>query len=93
VAKVGHGAVGVRGDVAKAADMERVYDTVRHNGHLDVYSAAKAAVRSFARTWAYELRGRNIRVNALAPGATDTPAVDLAISTFAEKSPRGASGR
>jgi NAD(P)-dependent dehydrogenase (short-subunit alcohol dehydrogenase family) len=149
-AKVGHGAVGVPGDVAKAEDMERVYATVRDNGHridaivanaggggfvrledvtdehfdtlfglnvkgalntvqkalpllndgasivlvtsmaattgregLGVYSAAKAAVRSFVRTWAYELRGRNIRVNALAPGATDTPAVDLAISSFA----------
>jgi NAD(P)-dependent dehydrogenase (short-subunit alcohol dehydrogenase family) len=150
VAKLGHGAVGVQGDVAVAADMERMYDVVRHNGHridvivanagsggfmrledvtdehvetllgvnvkgalntvqkalpllndgasivlvtsmaattgregLGVHAAAKAAVRSFARTWVYELRGRNIRVNALAPGSTDTPAVDLAISAFA----------
>ena len=40
VAKVGHGAVGVRGDVAVAEDMERVYDIVRHNGHrIDVIVA------------------------------------------------------
>lgn len=42
---------------------------------MSVYNASKAAVRSFARTWANELKGRSIRVNALAPGTTDTPAV------------------
>jgi NAD(P)-dependent dehydrogenase (short-subunit alcohol dehydrogenase family) len=149
-AKVGHGAIGLRGDVAKAEDMQGVYATVREHGrridvivanaggggfvrlgdvteeHFDTvfrvnvkgalntvqkalpllndgasivlvtsmaaatgreglgtYAAAKAAVRSFARTWANELRGRSIRVNALAPGSTDTPAVDLAIASFA----------
>jgi NAD(P)-dependent dehydrogenase (short-subunit alcohol dehydrogenase family) len=41
-----------------------------------VYGAIKAAVRSFARTWASELRGRQIRVNAVSPGATDTPGMD-----------------
>jgi NAD(P)-dependent dehydrogenase (short-subunit alcohol dehydrogenase family) len=38
-----------------------------------VYSATKAAVRSFARTWATDLKARRIRVNAVSPGATDTP--------------------
>ena len=37
-----------------------------------VYGASKAAVRSLARTWAHELAPRNIRVNVVAPGPTDT---------------------
>src|SRR4029077_7920770 len=40
---------------------------------ISVYSATKAAVRSFARTWTNELRGRRIRVNAISPGHVDTP--------------------
>ena len=39
-----------------------------------VYSATKAAVRSFARTWSSDLRGKNIRVNAISPGVIRTPA-------------------
>ena len=38
-----------------------------------VYSATKAAVRSFARTWTTDLKARRIRVNAISPGSTDTP--------------------
>jgi NAD(P)-dependent dehydrogenase (short-subunit alcohol dehydrogenase family) len=41
---------------------------------FSVYSASKAAVRSFARTWSSDLKGRNIRVNAVSPGVIDTPA-------------------
>jgi NAD(P)-dependent dehydrogenase (short-subunit alcohol dehydrogenase family) len=37
-----------------------------------VYSATKAAVRSFARTWSSDLRGKNIRVNAISPGVIRT---------------------
>ena len=37
-----------------------------------VYSATKAAVRSFARTWTTDLKARHIRVNAVSPGSTDT---------------------
>jgi len=37
------------------------------------YNASKAAVRSFARTWIVDLKGRGIRVNVLSPGYTDTP--------------------
>jgi NAD(P)-dependent dehydrogenase (short-subunit alcohol dehydrogenase family) len=40
-----------------------------------VYNASKAAVRSFARTWIVDLKGRGIRVNVLSPGYTDTPRV------------------
>src|ERR1700688_1451646 len=38
-----------------------------------VYSATKAAVRSFARTWTTDLKERRIRVNAVSPGSIDTP--------------------
>jgi NAD(P)-dependent dehydrogenase (short-subunit alcohol dehydrogenase family) len=40
---------------------------------LSVYSATKAAIRSFARTWTVELKHRKIRVNAISPGPIDTP--------------------
>jgi NAD(P)-dependent dehydrogenase (short-subunit alcohol dehydrogenase family) len=43
---------------------------------MSVYSATKAAVRSFARTWANELRERRIRVNAISPGYIDTPILE-----------------
>src|ERR1700676_3367238 len=47
-----------------------------------VYSATKAAVRSFARTWATDLENRRIRVNAVSPGSTDTPGLsDLLASS------------
>jgi NAD(P)-dependent dehydrogenase (short-subunit alcohol dehydrogenase family) len=41
--------------------------------HQSVYSATKAALRSFARTWTSDLKQRRIRVNVVSPGATDTP--------------------
>lgn len=40
---------------------------------FSVYSASKAAIRNFARSWILDLAGRGIRVNVLAPGATSTP--------------------
>jgi len=43
---------------------------------FSVYSATKAAVRSFARNWILDLKDRGIRVNAISPGLTDTPGVD-----------------
>ncbi|GLQ50644.1 oxidoreductase [Dyella flava] len=68
-----------------------------------VYGAAKAAVRSFARTWTTELKDRGIRVNVLSPGATDTPIIDgqftskeqsdSAKDAFAAATPMGRIGR
>jgi len=43
---------------------------------MSVYSATKAAVRSFARTWINDLRNRRIRVNVLSPGHIDTPILE-----------------
>jgi NAD(P)-dependent dehydrogenase (short-subunit alcohol dehydrogenase family) len=146
VAAIGRGAIAVQGDVARPADLDRLYEQISRDGrrvdvlfanagvgqpaplgqvtedHLDyilgvnvkgavftvqkalpvlndhasvilsgsiwtvegpegfgVYSATKAATRSFARTWANELKGRGIRVNAISPGTIDTPGLDAAI--------------
>jgi NAD(P)-dependent dehydrogenase (short-subunit alcohol dehydrogenase family) len=46
---------------------------------MSVSSASKAAVRSFARTWAVELKERKIRVNVVSPGATQTPGLDSVV--------------
>jgi len=47
-----------------------------------VYSATKAAIRSFARTWTADLKDRRIRVNAVSPGPIDTPGLsDLLASS------------
>ncbi|SHK02474.1 NAD(P)-dependent dehydrogenase, short-chain alcohol dehydrogenase family [Aureimonas altamirensis DSM 21988] len=140
VAEVGHGAIGVQGDVASLVDLDRLFEIVaRDAGRIDVlfanagggefaalediteehvertfatnvkgtlftvqkalpllvdgasviltgsttassgaaafsvYSASKAAIRSFARNWCLDLAPRHIRVNVLVPGATSTP--------------------
>ncbi|MDT0321602.1 SDR family NAD(P)-dependent oxidoreductase [Streptomyces millisiae] len=44
------------------------------------YAASKAAIRSFARTWANELKDRGIRVNAVSPGTIDTPGLDAVVA-------------
>lgn len=69
----------------------------------DTYSAAKAAVRSLARTWTVELKGRGIRVNVVSPGAIDTPIIESQVTTpeaadelrakFAAATPLGRIGR
>lgn len=142
VAQIGHGAVGVQGDISEPGDMERLYARIRHDhgrldvvfanagisesatlgeideahlvrvfatnvkgtvftvqqalplmktggaviltgsaagsmglGALSVYSATKAAIRSFARTWTTDLKSRGIRVNVVSPGMVQTPAM------------------
>jgi NAD(P)-dependent dehydrogenase (short-subunit alcohol dehydrogenase family) len=65
------------------------------------YGASKAALRLFTRTWANELKGRGIRVNAVSPGAIATPAVSKMVgkenaeeveATFRAKVPLGRHG-
>jgi NAD(P)-dependent dehydrogenase (short-subunit alcohol dehydrogenase family) len=67
------------------------------------YSATKAALRSFVRTWAVELKDCGIRVNTLSPGAVETPIIasqfktreeaDAAKAVFAQMTPLGRIGR
>jgi NAD(P)-dependent dehydrogenase (short-subunit alcohol dehydrogenase family) len=47
---------------------------------LSVYSATKAAMRSFARSWTVDLKHRKIRVNVISPGPIDTLAFRLSVS-------------
>jgi NAD(P)-dependent dehydrogenase (short-subunit alcohol dehydrogenase family) len=63
-----------------------------------VYSASKAALHAFARTWLNELKHRRIRVNVLHPGQVRTPIQDLlfdeaTIKQFESLIPRGEMGR
>ena len=70
---------------------------------ISVYSATKAAVRSFARCWTTDLRHRQIRVNVISPGYTETPIfnkagltqerVDELKMSFAAAVPLGRMGR
>jgi NAD(P)-dependent dehydrogenase (short-subunit alcohol dehydrogenase family) len=46
-----------------------------------VYSATKAAVRNFARSWILDLADRHIRVNAVSPGPISTPGLDSLAET------------
>ena len=70
---------------------------------FSVYSATKAAVRSFARTWTVDLKERKIRVNTLSPGPIDTPIFETVVTEkdqveqlkagFAAQVPLGRMGR
>lgn len=51
---------------------------------FSVYDATKAAVRSFARSWIVDLKGRGVRVNVLSPGHIDTPGLSV-LMTDAQK--------
>lgn len=142
VEEIGHGAVGIQGDVSHRAHLDRLYSRVRDDhgrvdvvyanagvsesapvgeieddhferlfdinvkgtvytvqkalplmsaggaivltgsgagskgfANLSVYSATKAAIRSFARTWTTDLKDRGIRVNVVSPGMVLTPAL------------------
>ena len=66
-----------------------------------VYSATKAALRSFARTWTSDLKDRHIRVNVVSPGPIDTPGLqglsgtngEGLSATFRDRVPLGRVGR
>jgi NAD(P)-dependent dehydrogenase (short-subunit alcohol dehydrogenase family) len=53
--------------------------------NMSVYSATKAAVRSFARTWSVDLKERKIRVNAVSPGVVPTPAYNTSLQLTSEQ--------
>jgi NAD(P)-dependent dehydrogenase (short-subunit alcohol dehydrogenase family) len=52
---------------------------------FSVYSATKAAVRSFARTWSVDLKDRRIRVNAISPGIIPTPGYNNGLGMNAQQ--------
>jgi NAD(P)-dependent dehydrogenase (short-subunit alcohol dehydrogenase family) len=52
---------------------------------FSVYSATKAAVRSFARTWCVDLKDRGIRVNAISPGVVPTPGYNNSLGLTPEQ--------
>ncbi|MFF7212950.1 SDR family NAD(P)-dependent oxidoreductase [Streptomyces sp. NPDC008238] len=62
--------------------------TVEGPEGFGVYSATKAAIRSLARTWANELKGRRIRVNAVSPGTIATAQLDAALAAGTEEGRR-----
>lgn len=76
---------GVLFTVQKALPLMRAGGSIVLNGSttgskgtpaFSVYSATKAAVRNFARSWALDLRGTGIRVNVVSPGPTVTPGLE-----------------
>lgn len=59
--------------------------SIKGNPAFSVYSATKAAVRSFARTWAVDLKERKIRVNAISPGIVPTPGYNTSLGMTQEQ--------
>ncbi len=47
---------------------------------MSLYGGAKAALRNMVRAWIQELKGSNIRINVLSPGAVDTPSLRTALA-------------
>jgi NAD(P)-dependent dehydrogenase (short-subunit alcohol dehydrogenase family) len=80
------GAIVLTGSVAGSSGIEA----------FSVYSATKAAVRSFARSWTNDLKKRRIRVNVVSPGPIDTPILepldDETVESFVRGVPLGRIG-
>ncbi|TFW07763.1 SDR family oxidoreductase [Oxalobacteraceae bacterium OM1] len=55
--------------------------SVKGTENFSVYSASKAAVRNFARSWLLDLKPRGIRVNVISPGPIHTPGVEGLVPT------------
>lgn len=70
---------------------------------FSIYSATKAAIRNFARSWALDLKGTGIRINVLSPGGTETPGLldlfgasgqsEALLADLAAQTPLGRIGR
>ena len=59
--------------------------SVKGTPAFSVYSATKAAIRSFARCWTMDLKDRKIRVNVVSPGPIDTPGARGLVNTEEEQ--------
>ena len=57
----------------RQSELDKALAEIGSSEAFSVYDATKAAVRSFARSWIMDLKGRGIRVNVLSPGHIDTP--------------------
>jgi NAD(P)-dependent dehydrogenase (short-subunit alcohol dehydrogenase family) len=70
--------------------------SVKGTPAFGVYGATKAALRSFVRTWTWDLKDRHIRSNVISPGPTDTPLFDRqsadAVERFVSTIPMGRMG-
>jgi NAD(P)-dependent dehydrogenase (short-subunit alcohol dehydrogenase family) len=81
----------VQADISDLVHLDRLYATIKTEKSRprilfanasegfsanSAYSATKAAVRLFARTWTTDLKQRRIRINAVSPGSADTPGFD-----------------
>jgi NAD(P)-dependent dehydrogenase (short-subunit alcohol dehydrogenase family) len=76
-----HGVTCPRADARRRIDHLNGIDRLdRRLSGLSIYSATKAALRSFARTWTTDLKDRGIRVNVIGPGPIDTPLVNASFS-------------
>ncbi|RCK21812.1 oxidoreductase [Thalassospira profundimaris] len=59
--------------------------SIKGTPNFSVYSASKAAVRNFARSWALDLKDRGIRVNAISPGPVQTPGLGGLVAEDAQQ--------
>ena len=71
------GAAGRGGSIILVASAMHYMGLANHS----TYAATKAALRSYARTWAAEFKDSGIRANTLSPGVVDTPMLDSQVAT------------
>jgi NAD(P)-dependent dehydrogenase (short-subunit alcohol dehydrogenase family) len=64
-------------------------NSIKGRAGMSVYSASKAAVRSFARGWTTDLKDRGIRVNAISPGSTETPGLEGFVGATTDEQKQG----
>ncbi|HEY3471476.1 MAG TPA: SDR family oxidoreductase [Amycolatopsis sp.] len=73
VANSGSGSFASLGEITEEQFGTNVLHATRVSPAFSVHSATKAAVRNFARSWPFDLKGTGTRVNVLSPGPTLTP--------------------
>ena len=59
--------------------------SITGNGAFSVYGSTKAALRSLVRSWTLDLKGKDLRINLLSPGATETPGMNGLIESEEER--------
>lgn len=69
------------------------YVNIKGIAGLSVYSATKAAIRSFARCWTVDLKDRKIRVNVVSPGAIETDGLIQSLGNTKEQQEQAIASR